>query len=238
MKKLATLILALMAFLPAFAQGKYGSGQDSVDCVTNLNYYRQYLQQNDMADAISPWRKAIVKCPPTASQNMFIDGARLMRWAYAQAKDAARRNEILDSLVNLYDVRAQAYPKNAVTAMNNKAIDMVNYKWRSNEPLVLFNHLKRVVDMVGSKTSPMVLATYMQTGVDLYKNGLRDFNNVLDAQRSRLNLEEELAISRGQITVDLIELYRSLGGGLASDVVFDCGCEDVEEKETEETKAE
>ena len=73
---------------------------------------------------------------------------------------------------------------------------------------------------------------------DLYKNGLRDFNNVLDAQRSRLNLEEELAISRGQITVDLIELYRSLGGGLASDVVFDCGCEDVEEKETEETKAE
>ena len=59
MKKLATLILALMAFLPAFAQGKYGSGQDSVDCVTNLNYYRQYLQQNDMADAISPWRKAI-----------------------------------------------------------------------------------------------------------------------------------------------------------------------------------
>ena len=73
---------------------------------------------------------------------------------------------------------------------------------------------------------------------DLYKNGLRDFNNVLDAQRSRLNLEEELAISRGQITVDLIELYRSLGGGLASDVVFDCGCEEVEEKETEETKAE
>ena len=54
---------------------------------------------------------------------------------------------------------------------------------------------------------------------DLYKNGLRDFNNVLDAQRSRLNLEEELSVSRGQITVDLIALYRSLGGGLAQDKV-------------------
>ena len=54
---------------------------------------------------------------------------------------------------------------------------------------------------------------------DLYKNGLRDFNNVLDAQRSRLNLEEELAVSRGQITLDLIDLYRSLGGGLAADSV-------------------
>lgn len=52
---------------------------------------------------------------------------------------------------------------------------------------------------------------------DLYKNGLRDFNNVLDAQRSRLQLEEELVASRGQITRHLIQLYRALGGGLAYD---------------------
>ena len=51
---------------------------------------------------------------------------------------------------------------------------------------------------------------------DLYKNGLKDFNNVLDAQRSRLQLEEAYAISRGQITLDLIALYKALGGGLAS----------------------
>ena len=50
---------------------------------------------------------------------------------------------------------------------------------------------------------------------DLYKNGLKDFNNVLDAQRSRLSLEEQFVISRGQITLDLIDLYRALGGGLA-----------------------
>ena len=49
---------------------------------------------------------------------------------------------------------------------------------------------------------------------DLYKNGLKDFNNVLDAQRSRLDLEEQFVRSRGQITVDLIALYRALGGGL------------------------
>ena len=50
---------------------------------------------------------------------------------------------------------------------------------------------------------------------DLYKNGLKDFNNVLDAQRSRLQLEEELVISRGRITIDLIDLYKALGGGLS-----------------------
>ena len=52
---------------------------------------------------------------------------------------------------------------------------------------------------------------------DLYKNGLRDFNNVIDAQRSALSLEEELVVSRGEITLELIELYKSLGGGLASE---------------------
>lgn len=50
---------------------------------------------------------------------------------------------------------------------------------------------------------------------DLYKNGLKDFNNVLDAQRSRLQFEEQYVISRGQITLQLIALYKALGGGLA-----------------------
>ena len=50
---------------------------------------------------------------------------------------------------------------------------------------------------------------------DLYKNGLSDFNNVLDAQRSLLALEEALTVSRGQITQDLISLYKALGGGIS-----------------------
>lgn len=54
---------------------------------------------------------------------------------------------------------------------------------------------------------------------DLYQNGLKDFNNVLDAQRSRLQYEEEFVRSRGQITINLIKLYRALGGGLAVDVL-------------------
>jgi NodT family efflux transporter outer membrane factor (OMF) lipoprotein len=48
---------------------------------------------------------------------------------------------------------------------------------------------------------------------DLYKNGLRDFTAVIDAQRSLLALEEALVISRGQITIDLIALFKALGGG-------------------------
>ena len=48
---------------------------------------------------------------------------------------------------------------------------------------------------------------------DLYKNGLKDFTAVIDAQRSLLNLQEELVISRGQISQNIIALYKALGGG-------------------------
>jgi NodT family efflux transporter outer membrane factor (OMF) lipoprotein len=46
-----------------------------------------------------------------------------------------------------------------------------------------------------------------------YKNGLVDFNTVIDAQRSLLGFEETVAISDGLITGSLIRAYKALGGG-------------------------
>jgi outer membrane protein, multidrug efflux system len=46
--------------------------------------------------------------------------------------------------------------------------------------------------------------------------GLTDFNNVLDAQRSRLSFQEQLAQSEGNITANLVRLYKALGGGWTS----------------------
>lgn len=50
---------------------------------------------------------------------------------------------------------------------------------------------------------------------DKYKNGLTDFYNVIDAQRSLLSLQEALAISDGQVLSNLVGLYKALGGGWA-----------------------
>ena len=49
---------------------------------------------------------------------------------------------------------------------------------------------------------------------DLYKNGLKDFTAVIDAQRSALTLAESLVSSRGSISQELISLYKALGGGI------------------------
>jgi len=46
-----------------------------------------------------------------------------------------------------------------------------------------------------------------------YQAGLTDFTNVLEAQRSRLSFQNQLAESDGTVTSNLIRLYKALGGG-------------------------
>ncbi len=48
---------------------------------------------------------------------------------------------------------------------------------------------------------------------DRYKAGLVDFYNVLDAQRSLLELEDEYVQSQGQAVSNFARLYKALGGG-------------------------
>jgi NodT family efflux transporter outer membrane factor (OMF) lipoprotein len=49
--------------------------------------------------------------------------------------------------------------------------------------------------------------------VDNYTEGLVDFQNVLDAQRTVFDREDSAAASSGQFAINHVSLYRSLGGG-------------------------
>lgn len=49
--------------------------------------------------------------------------------------------------------------------------------------------------------------------LDLYKQGLSPFQNVLDAQRSLLTYENQLVQAQGSSLLQLIALYQALGGG-------------------------
>ncbi|HWP57002.1 MAG TPA: efflux transporter outer membrane subunit [Candidatus Acidoferrales bacterium] len=53
----------------------------------------------------------------------------------------------------------------------------------------------------------------VQLANELYIRGLNDFLNVLDAQRSLLSSESELAQSEAAMAANLVALYKALGGG-------------------------
>jgi NodT family efflux transporter outer membrane factor (OMF) lipoprotein len=46
-----------------------------------------------------------------------------------------------------------------------------------------------------------------------YKEGQTDFTSVLTAEQAQLNVEEDVAITRGNVVQALISVYRALGGG-------------------------
>jgi NodT family efflux transporter outer membrane factor (OMF) lipoprotein len=49
--------------------------------------------------------------------------------------------------------------------------------------------------------------------LQLYNTGLRDFRDVLDAQRSLLSLQDSLTSSGATVSSDLVRLFKALGGG-------------------------
>jgi multidrug efflux system outer membrane protein len=53
----------------------------------------------------------------------------------------------------------------------------------------------------------------VELSVKLYKEGLTDFQSVLDAQRSLFGVDNDLAQARGELVNNLVQLYKALGGG-------------------------
>ena len=46
-----------------------------------------------------------------------------------------------------------------------------------------------------------------------YEDGLVDFNTVISTLRTLLSQQEQLASTQGQVATNLVQVYKSLGGG-------------------------
>mgnify|MGYP001734733206 FL=1 len=53
----------------------------------------------------------------------------------------------------------------------------------------------------------------LKLSLDLYKQGLSPFQNVLDAQRSLLSFENSMVQAKGYSLICLVKMYQALGGG-------------------------
>ena len=116
----------LLGSVSAFSQGKFGP--DSANCVNALNFYGDYLKQGNMAEAAPLWFQAMKSCPEKASQNMYINGAKILKYLINKAKsDPARKQRLVDSLIMVHQKRADLFPKYRQKALENKVFDMMTY---------------------------------------------------------------------------------------------------------------
>lgn len=221
MKKLTVVILTFAAMLVGthgFAQGKYGA--DSAQCITNLSFYKEYFKQKNYDESIPSWRKAYKICPPTASQNLLIDGTTLLRRLITKnAKDAEYQAKLVDTLLTIHDTRAQYYPKYAVTAYNNKGQDLHNYVKDAQK---LYDGYEGIIANNQADTRATILLFDMQAAIDLFQDGKLDAETVINAYQRNSDLLESAKPDNDAEKEQIANVKNDMGSLFAGSKVASC----------------
>lgn len=166
---LTFIAIAFLAGSQLFAQGtkapKYGA--DSVKCVTHLSLYREFYKQKNFDDAIPHWRWVFLNCP-LSSQNLYIDGSKIVGYMIGKAKDANSRNKLIDTLMMVYDQRVASFGKEGYVR-GRQALELNNY--RPQDTLKVYNYLRKSVALEGTNSDPTVLSSYFIVTDQLVKGG-------------------------------------------------------------------
>lgn len=136
-------------------------------------------------DQLPNHKSLMYEVAPTISWNLF-QGTKLIqatRLAKAQLDESIRQ-----------------FNQTVLTSVQEVDNAMNSYKYSIKQIVAL----REVVNQ-GKQT--------LDLSLDLYKQGLAPFQNVLDAQRSLLSYENQLTQAKGSSLLSLIQLYQALGGG-------------------------
>ena len=194
MKKLMLVLFAtaaLFAGFEAFAQDKFGEGTQREECIKYLDYYGQYYKQKNYDAALPNWRKAYAVCPPTASENMFIQGSTLITRLIAQnQKNTEYVQALVDTLLTLQDVRLANYPftnkrvdgvvtrvDNKPTVLNNKGKYLIKY--RGDRAEEIYPQLIAIYEDLDIATDPDILQFLLQTASQHFQTGKMDAEEFL-----------------------------------------------------------
>lgn len=106
--------------------------------------------------------------------------------------------------------------RNAAKAQMQAAVDTYN-----NTVLLAVQEVESAMSSYKNTVKQLVFLrelvnqgqTTLDLSIELYKNGLIDFQTVLDAQRQMLSYQNTLESTRGSSAIALVNLYQALGGG-------------------------
>ena len=133
----------------------------------------------------------------TKSKSMMYEIAPSMSWTLfsgGQLVNATRLAKAqLDESINQFN-------QTVLTAVQDTDNAMNSYR----------NSIKQIVALREVRNQGIET---LKLSLELYKQGLSPFQNVLDAQRSLLSYENQLVQAQGNSLLQLITLYKALGGG-------------------------
>jgi NodT family efflux transporter outer membrane factor (OMF) lipoprotein len=135
--------------------------------------------------------------------NLFLSGSRshtigsTIAWPLFDAGAIRSNIEVQSALQEQALVRYEAAVLTALEEVENALVAYAEEQHRRQSLSEATQAAQRALDLAQSQ----------------YSSGLIDFTDVLVAQRSLLSLRDQLAVSEGEVTSNLIALYKALGGG-------------------------
>jgi tetratricopeptide (TPR) repeat protein len=161
-KLLLSCLLAIVAIGIASAQKPgydpkvpYGHGEDSVKCLMNLSLLQTSVKASAFKDAVAPWTYTYENCP-AASKNIYIYGPRIFKALYAQETDPAKKQALLDKVMEIYDTRLKYFGaeegKSKIIAY--KVYDYMELMGEKADSKFVYEGLKEAIEEAKDKMEP------------------------------------------------------------------------------------
>lgn len=128
---------------------------------------------------------------------LTLSGGPRISWAIFKGGAIRQNIEVQSALQEQALIQYEAVILNALEEVENALVAYAEVQQRRQALSQATRAAQQAADLARQK----------------YEAGLTDFTNVLDAQRSLLSFQEQLAISNGNVTANLVRLYKALGGG-------------------------
>jgi len=176
MKNLFTTLLLIIIIRTISLQGqqpsigsRWGSGEDSINCLRNFTLYREFVKQNDFKTALPYWKYVFKNCP-MGSRNTYIDGVKMYK-SFIE-KEVLDQNKLLylDTLIQIYDQRINYFPQDKGDQLIRKGIDILNYGGENIRYLeIAYKDLTEGVKILKKQTSEAGFIALITVANSIYK---------------------------------------------------------------------
>ncbi|MDR2472345.1 MAG: hypothetical protein LBD53_02110 [Tannerella sp.] len=225
---------------------QYGSGEDSINCVTNISLFNPYAKAGNYKDAYPYWKKVYDECP-ASNKNIYIYGVDIIQWQMSQETDAAKKDALFEDLMKLYDNRVKYFgddPKYGKDYIVTQKSNMYNnLKGDKTDYSKIYEWTKEVVDEFKEKARPMTISLYMFASFKLmyadldkfkeqYVNDFLKCSEYFDAQ-----LNAATASNDSKLIEDVTKCKTEIEQNFASSGAADCETlQSIYEKKIEDNK--
>ncbi len=185
-KFILSCVLAVSS-LTASAQGyagtqlydRIGHGQDSIDVLNNITLYREAFKAGNWAEALPYWQVVFEKAP-LAQVRTYTDGTWILEQLIPKEPDAAKKQELFDLLMKVYDQRLanmddlNSFATKTTTQTRGNIICRKAYDFATHNPKPnneeAYQMFRSGINDMGPNTEAFVLYSFIHCSYTRYMN--------------------------------------------------------------------